>query len=166
MTSLPASPLPPHPAPARSAIALGVGLLLLVVGALKLLGALGFTTMMLETDRTGGLFGIKFGFFFVVVVGVPVGLSGAFDLAAGIGTVRRQGWGYGMGIVSGAVAALAWCAPILATLAGGVRGLSEGSATVDSSVSALVGVAIFGAGVALNVFIVIALVRALTAPRR
>ena len=79
---------------------------MLGAGGLKVLAALGFSVAMIAVDLDGGLFGFKLGLLAAMVFGVPMAMVGAFDLIAGLGTLRERAWGYAMGLVSAVLGGL------------------------------------------------------------
>jgi len=136
-----------------------VGVFLLLAGAGKLIGALALSAVMIQSDRDGGLFGIKLGAVVAVALGIPVGLFGAFDLLAGLGTVRRKTWGYVMGLVTGVVGALAFLIPVLGSVVGAGRSLlgpNPDGATLTSTIGV---VSFFSVGFTANALIVAGLTR-------
>lgn len=137
-----------------------VGVFLLLAGAAKLIGALALSAVMIQSDRDGGLFGIKFGAVVAVTLGIPVGLFGAFDLLAGLGTVRRKTWGYVMGLVTGILGALAFLVPMLGSVVGAGRSLIGPNPDGASLTSTIGVVSLFSVGFAANALVVAGLTRA------
>jgi hypothetical protein len=139
-----------QPKDIRTVVLIGVAILL--AGAIKLTAAVVFSAAMMKSDRDGGLFGFQFGGLFLVVLGIPGGIAGAFDLLAGLGTVLRRKWGYVLGLLSGALGAIVYAVPVVFCLYSAAR--SFVGASEASAFGPLPAALLFATGVAANGLIV------------
>ncbi|MBL8682456.1 MAG: hypothetical protein JNK05_25035 [Myxococcales bacterium] len=143
------SPPPDTSSTARTLAAI-VGALVGLIGFVQTIGALVFAVELIESDRSGGLFGFRVGMLMVVFVCVPLAALGTLEVIGGVGSVRQKRWGFVVSLVAAVLNAGGAAIALLFSL-GNMPG---------SSVSAVA-----AAVLAINIGVMVVMLRALASMR-
>ncbi len=122
------------------------------IGFVQTIGAMIFAVQLIDSDRNGGLFGFRVGALMVLFVCVPLAISGTLEMVGGVGAMLRKRWGY---VTSLLAAALNMSGALLALLFSATN-MGSGSMPV---------VAVAMLVIALNVTVLVSMLRALAATR-
>lgn len=93
-------PPPQSTGSSASTLAAIVGAIVGLLGLAQTIAALVFSVELIESDRSGGLFGFRIGMLMVVFVCVPMAVLGTLEAIGGVGSIQRKRWGFVLSLVA------------------------------------------------------------------